>query len=482
MKRYTLMLFLFVILFSRCNSWLAVEPTDKVDDEKLFSDYRGFRNSLNGIYQALSSSELYGRELSWGFLSCLVQSYEDNSIGIDYEKVKSYDYEDANVKSVISGIWLKGYRVIANCNKLIEEIQKKDSSFFPQGALEKNLILGEALAIRGFVHFDLVRMFAPAPVTKDDSPYIPYFTEYPSKFEKKLATSEIIRLAVEDMERARDLVAANDTLVNVMFSLSSVANRFRTNGSAKGGDFFTFRGIRMNYVAVCGLLARMYLYAGNPSKAKKYALYVYNTYVVKKRWYSFTYEWDAADYVKLYDDLLLAFYDKKLLNHITSYKSSKRATFVLKGVAEMFEGRGDATDYRSKLIQYVSNKPYSKRWYDVGVSGNQQIDEQYPLIPVLRMSEMYYILSETYFDESPEEAEKYLKLIRGVRSATRVISGVEKDEFMTEVMWEGKKEYLTEGQVFYMFKRLNHKILSGTQAIEMGRKFIIPIPDNENIY
>lgn len=95
---------------------------------------------------------------------------------------------------------------------------------------------------------------------------------------------------------------------------------------------------------------------------------------------------------------------------------------------------------------------------------------------------MYYILSETYFDESPEEAEKYLKLIRGVRSATRVISGVEKDEFMTEVMWEGKKEYLTEGQVFYMFKRLNHKILSGTQAIEMGRKFIIPIPDNENIY
>ena len=239
MKRYTLMLFLFVILFSRCNSWLAVEPTDKVDDEKLFSDYRGFRNSLNGIYQALSSSELYGRELSWGFLSCLEQSYEDNSIGTDYEKVKSYDYEDTNVKSVISGIWLKGYRVIANCNKLIEEIQKKDSSFFPQGALEKNLILGEALAIRGFVHFDLVRMFAPAPVTKDDSPYIPYFTEYPSKFEKKLATSEIIRLAIEDMERARDLVAANDTLVNVMFSLSSVANRFRTNGSAKGGDFFT---------------------------------------------------------------------------------------------------------------------------------------------------------------------------------------------------------------------------------------------------
>lgn len=480
MKRYSyiIMLFVSMTVLGGCNSWLDVEPTDKVDDEKLFADYRGVRNSLNGIYQALSSPELYGRELSWGFISCLEQSYEDNSLGSNYKNLQTYDYGDEKVKSIVSNIWLKGYRVIANCNKLIEEIEKKDTSFFPQGAMEKNLILGEALAIRGFMHFDLVRLFAPAPVTGNNSPYIPYFTSYPSKFEKKLPTGEILKLSIADLLRAKDLVAENDTLINVTFGLTRVDNRYRTNGNAKGGEFFTYRGIRMNYVAVCGLLARMYMYAGDMPKAREYALYIYDTYVVKKRWYSFTYEWDAPDYVKLYDDLLLAFYDKNLLDHISDYKSSAGATLVLKGVSAMFEDRDDATDYRSKLIQYLSNKPYSKRWYNTNDS-YQNVKEQYPLIPVLRMSEMYYILSETYFDESPAEAKKYMKLIRSARSATR---DVNEEDIMTELVWEGKKEYLTEGQVFYMFKRLNQNILSGTQEIEMGSKFIIPTPDNENVY
>lgn len=37
------------------------------------------------------------------------------------------------------------YNAIANCNKLIEEIQKKDGTFFPLGKAEKDLIEGEAL-------------------------------------------------------------------------------------------------------------------------------------------------------------------------------------------------------------------------------------------------------------------------------------------------------------------------------------------------
>lgn len=486
MKRYyyIFLLLLSASIFSGCSSWLDVEPTDKINDEKLFSDYTGFRNALNGIYQVLSSSELYGRELSWGFVSCLEQSYDDNNLGKKYKNLQKYDYEDAEIKTIVSNIWLKGYRVIANCNKLIEEIEKRDSSFFPQGAMEKNLLLGEALAIRGFMHFDLARLFAPAPVTGDDGPYIPYFTEYPSKFEKKLPTSEILELAIGDLSRAKELVATNDTLVNASVAMSSVVGRYRKNNTAKGGEFFSYRGIRMNYVAVCGLLARMYLYAGDETKAREHALYVYKKFVEEKKWYSFTYEWDAADYVKLYDDLILAFYDKDLLTHISDFKKSQGSSFMmLKGVSAMFEDRGDATDYRSKLIVYVNNKPYSKRWYDTGEQNYQVVNEQYPLIPVLRMSEIYYILSETSFDKSPEESESYLNKLRSARSATRPITGLsEKSDLITELVWEGKKEYLTEGQMFYMFKRLNHKILSGTQAVEMGKKFIVPTPDNENVY
>ena len=63
--RYISMVLLAVMGLTSCNKWLDVNPKDKIVDESLFSDYRGFRNSLNGIYQEMVSPELYGRELSW---------------------------------------------------------------------------------------------------------------------------------------------------------------------------------------------------------------------------------------------------------------------------------------------------------------------------------------------------------------------------------------------------------------------------------
>lgn len=70
--------------------------------------------------------------------------------------------------------------------------------------------------------------------------------------------------------------------------------------------------------------------------------------------------------------------------------------------------------------------------------------------------------------------------VRAKRGALREISA---DNYTDELIWEGKKEYLAEGQAFFLFKRLNRPIVSGTQIIQMDKsKFVLPIPENENIY
>lgn len=67
------------------------------------------------------------------------------------------------------------YHVIADCNDLIDHVSKESASAFEFGEIEKAKIYGEALAMRAFVHFDLLRLFAPA---KDDGKrYIPYVTD-----------------------------------------------------------------------------------------------------------------------------------------------------------------------------------------------------------------------------------------------------------------------------------------------------------------
>lgn len=77
MKKYNFAIIGVTLLLSlsACNDWLDIDPSDQVSSEKLFESGDGFRNALNGIYIAMSSSELYGRELSWGLASVLSQTY-----------------------------------------------------------------------------------------------------------------------------------------------------------------------------------------------------------------------------------------------------------------------------------------------------------------------------------------------------------------------------------------------------------------------
>ena len=171
-------LVLFAFTLGSCDSWLDVAPDDQVNEETLFKTGEGYRTALNGVYKDLSVTSLYGREMTWGFLDVLAQCYDSWSInsGHIYDKALSYKYQDKEIKSLIQSIWSNSYNAVANCNNLIDRAQKEDPSKFAEGEEERNLIWGEALALRAFIHFDMLRLFAPSPrVVKaagDDKGYI----------------------------------------------------------------------------------------------------------------------------------------------------------------------------------------------------------------------------------------------------------------------------------------------------------------------
>lgn len=471
-------------MITACNEWLDVESENLADDGRIFENHEGFRNSLNGIYYKLSETGMYGQELSWGFLSVLAQTYDENEMAKNdaYEAAMEYDYETDEVKAIISNIWSGGYNAIANCNKLIKETEAKDSTFFPEGSREKNLILGEALALRAYIHLDMARLFAPAPVTGDDGAYIPYVTEYPTHYTAYLPTSEVLRLAKADLLRARDLVAKNDTL----YDGTAYANRFVPDDS--GNRFFSFRGTRMNYLSICGTLARLCLWAGDKNDAYLYASEVYDLVEEHKD------EWgiyftpvdnlnvaDANKYVKAPDDILFAFYNADLITEIEDFTgTADKPQMYLRNANSLFDGRSDGDDYRSYLVDWTTGAIRSYKWRDLGATDNL-VQIQYNLIPALRLSEIYYILSETAMDRS--EGVRYLNEVRNGRGCKRMIqTDVTESAFNEELIWEGMKEYLTEGQTFFLYKRLNRPIISGDESIDVGNGFVLPLPDNENIF
>lgn len=492
MKRYTLFLATLLIAggsLSSCNDWLEVNADTRVVQEDLFSSNEGYRTALNGIYRLLGDPWLYGRELSWGMASALGQNYDEDRLPYHYQELLDKQYKYLESSEMIDPVWEKGFRVIANCNNLYQETMAKDTSFFIEKAVEKDLILGEVLGLRAMMHLDLLRLFAPAPITKPSGIYIPYVTKYPEYQPEHHPVEAVLDSIIKDLENCRKKLVYIDTLYNV-YAMSSITSRMQGNSTlVKGGMFFHYRGTRMNYFAASALLARAYLYRGDKINAYRCANDMYQ-FASRRTWYSFTSssELDVANVNgisrKMYDDIIFAAVNNKMYE-IYDLTASYSSFLYYKNVNHLFGS--DLDDYRkTKLIE---NNGSSRRWARPIASGpndytiNSIIQFQGPLAPVIRVSEVVYIMCEYLAETDLSKAKELLQKVRTARGAKTPLSGsINKGEFLKILYNEFTKESMSEGQTFFLYKRLNEPIYNGEYPIDMKDRYVLPKPHSETAY
>ncbi len=479
-------LFLMLVVFmSSCTSWLDVMPKDIVDEEDLLKSYLGYRNALNGVYKQMGSTGMYGKELSWGFVDVLAQSYYGGTGYIgqynDYYEVMDFKYTGDKVKAYIETIWTQTYNAIANCNNIIERIQTADTSMFPLGMYEKNLILGEAIGLRAFLHFDMLRLFAPAPVADDNKLYIPYFDKFPSYGENNCTVTEMLDYITADLKVAKDLVASYDTLTpENALRLTKDGGNFILTGNYNPDDvFYAFRGYRMNYPAIVSIMARVYNYAGKHDEAFAAVNEVLNLRTMYgSEYFHFTPDADVSADRKMRMDLIFAVASKKLLDNYLPYSTqsgggSGDARLVLKDWYTLFD---DAADYRKTKLSVAVNG--SSRYFMS--NRNIQINtEENDVCPLIRLSELYYILAEYYMSkENWTEATNQLDIVRGGRNCTKGrLSIGDKESFKAELLKEVQREFATEGQRFFFYKKFNEKYSTKMTQDD----FVLPLPESENI-
>ena len=316
--------------------WLDIQPADTMGENDLFSKGDGYRTALNGIYLKLSSTSLYGRELSYGMTEALAHTHEWNSAyknNLDYKDVASYTYTTNGVKSIISGIWSTAYNAIANCNNILDKIGNEPAGKFKGGEAERNLIQGEALAIRAFCHYLILVYFAPTPdlYKPDEEGKLPVALPYYDKFSKDIADyleiPAFIDRIIADYIAAQELVAGYDLADNLNQYRLTTKYRFsgKTYSSAypqTDDIFFAFRGYRMNYYAITALLARVYNYAGNHEEAARAARIVIDATSPGGKLFTFTSTEDAqADY-KLSSDLIFGVSKSTLIDDYNRFRST----------------------------------------------------------------------------------------------------------------------------------------------------------------
>jgi len=148
-------------------------------------------------------------------------------------------------------------------------------------------------------------------------------------------------------------------------------------------------------------------------------------------------------------------------------------------------GSGSAADYR-----YIS-------WFDnnslgVNVPSKYFQDNNLPyvlqnIVPVVRISEMYYIAAECANNKSNiTTGVSVLNMVRQSRGipALNAANINNTDSVSTEIMREYQKEFNQEGQTFFYYKRLNKdlsRVINTTVAIP-GNVYVFPLPDKEVEY
>lgn len=461
-----------------CDSWLEVKPYDKISEGELQKSEEGYQKMLNGIYIDLNSDALYGQSLSVEMIEVMGGAYAigtDNSVWGNYKDLSNYQYGTEYWRNRLDQTWNKAYALILNCNKILENIDQNQDLFTGGNYYA---VKGEALALRAMLHFDMLRLFGPVYAKDSDKKAIPYYNKQTNSPEPILTAKEVAEKVVADLEEARILLA-NDP-VKTEGTLMS--------GSQDGtSNFMRYRALRLNYYAVEALLARVNLYMGNKTEAFKYATDVIKTadqgifpFVDKSLVIG-----SPADPDRIFSsEVLFAltntsrskihknFYDPSRLPNYVFRMDDNLMSNIVYGGAATTGGYQDDYRYRANWIATGSNR-YFYKYSDMVANGSIQNT----MIPMIRLGEMFLIAAESQSDNLANGVQyvNALRRNRGVANLQTLTSDLLKYEYI--------RELYGEGQLFYLYKRLNSDIITSSNANKNPKAsdliFVVPLPDSE---
>ena len=457
------------LFFGGCNSWLDVKPYDSMAEDQLYSTENGIQRALNCLYLSLASNDLYAENLGGGAIDVLGQRYKLSS-GHTYYDLSEYKYTNDGPKGTFEAIWKAAYKLIADCNEFLEKVPEHQDLM---SQANYRMSMGEALAIRTLLHFDMFRIFGPvySEANKKESS-IPYYNVVTDVTRPILPADELVEHLFADIDSAIVLLSEDVIL---------------TEGIVKDEDFWDYRNLRLNYYAVWALKARMCWYLGDEYADEAYRIAttllegkdpktneannfntaftpVSQTVAVKDRVF-FCEELFALHNMKrttMYKELFSSdLEDDNILLSTESY------------INKLYD---EPNDYRRHSWEVATGRQTSGLMVFVKYAEqteNRSDPYLYEIQSMLRLSELYLIAAATTNDDVVASSwlEK-LRMIRGYQS------GMVGSDVQTTLRQEWEKEFYGEGQYYYYLKRNGITSVSGPNGSKKPN-YIIPLPESE---
>ncbi|MDZ4058773.1 MAG: RagB/SusD family nutrient uptake outer membrane protein, partial [Bacteroidales bacterium] len=352
------------------------------------------------------------------------------------------------------------------------------------------IIKGELLTIRAFLHFDLMRLYGLGNLAirgELSSKYaIPYVTTLNKEMTPQLTYKQTIDLIVADLKSAITLLEIDPvTKIN--------PDSFYSEVNIDG--FFANRQHRFNYYAANLLLARVYMWEGSTASIEE-ALTLANKVIAGAesnslvKWATST---SVTEDVAMKSEHLVSLNTQNLTSRTADYfrlviiaNDNIFAQYISNNrMMSVYETESvGSTDFRfSKLfipnsVILDGNNAYTPLKF-FGTT-NEKMTKNY--IPLMRIPEAYYIASECYLKKSSPDAAAALNLLNSVRNKRGITSNLTNTnpaDIMNEIVKEYAKEFYCEGAMFFLYKRLGMESIPEYNKPANDDIYVLPYPDAE---
>ncbi|HUS87568.1 MAG TPA: RagB/SusD family nutrient uptake outer membrane protein, partial [Bacteroidales bacterium] len=409
------LLIILVCIVGCEESFLDTKPATSVSEKDIYTDVETAKGVISGMYAQFKS---WGVRYSSASMSGLHSAaMVRDCMGPDVLIVKSWYRAEATYgafnpsNSRVAYLWSELYFVINNINNVLSQIDNLTGS-----DEAKNQLRGEALAIRGWAYFELIRTHQHTYTIASSQPGIPVYTEPAtgdSKGNPRGTVDQVYQQILSDLTTALPII-----------------------GSSRSTKFY------FNDDVVEAVLAQVYLTMGNWSQAIAYASSVKADYPLMSasEWQSgfngFNSEWIWGQ--------------NNTSDENPDWGSAHNMMDPINGgseagwrVSDALTSLYSATDVRGAMIVddglgYNANT----KWQDIP---SPLFSADYPLI---RSAEMYLIEAEARAKSNPPDfagAQTALYAVQFRADPNAVISSASGQALIDEIIEEKRKEFWGEG-------------------------------------
>lgn len=488
--KYILSGLFIIFLTSSCEKWLDVTSPSEIKAEEKFKTEDGFKDALIGVYVGMTSPYLYSKSMTWNMIDLLSQQYEPLDGLALYDEFQRYEYETSKSSSIIKSMWINMYNNISNINSELSFIDVNQDVLHP---ISHSVIKGELLGLRAFLHFDLMRVFGHSNVANRDDiagKYaIPYVMEFTKDLTQQLSYDQTFDLMLADIDAALELLKEDPIYKGATHDANyyDIVNK---------DGFYSNRENRMNYYAVLALKARILMWIGGTENITAAGIAAEEVILNSAAHLIDSQSYPISSDPILYQEHLFnlnvnAFADIVNPFLIATDASKYNALFISNQNAENLYEKENVNigevDIRFNTLlenQGLGKVCIKMRQYEGSYSPLRNNDHK-NILPLMKIPEMYYIVAESCISGNIQDLTKAIGYLNTVRASRGIIQEIPADTDLQnvseELFKEYRKEFISEGQLFFYYKRNGVTNIPGLSAetIVDDVIYMLPYPDSE---